>query len=76
MGDVISPSSAVWNPNGHWDLENYGIAPDVDVEIDPVAARSGRDLQLEKAVQVVMEELERNPPTPASTAPLSKLSPK
>ena len=60
-GFVSSPSSAVWNPNGHWDVENHGIAPDIEVELDPAAARSGHDLQLEKAIQVVMEELEQNP---------------
>jgi tricorn protease len=34
----------------------------VEVEQDPAAVRKGRDPQLEKAVEVVMEELKKSPP--------------
>jgi tricorn protease len=60
-GFVSSPSSAVWNPNGHWDVENHGIVPDIEVELDPELVSKGHDPQLEKAVEVVMEELKQNP---------------
>lgn len=60
-GFVSAPSSAVWNPNGQWEVENHGIAPDVEVELDPELTQQGHDPQLEKAVEVVMEELKQNP---------------
>lgn len=60
-GRVGSPQSGFWNPNGTWDVENYGVAPDIEVENDPLSVREGRDLQLEKAVEVVMESLRKNP---------------
>jgi len=60
-GFVTAPSSGVWNPNGQWEVENQGIAPDIEVELDPELVRQGRDPQLEKAVEVVMRELEKNP---------------
>jgi len=60
-GFVSAPSSGVWNPNGQWEVENHGIAPDIEVELDPELTRQGQDPQLEKAVQVVMEELKQNP---------------
>jgi tricorn protease len=60
-GFVSAPSSGVWNPNGQWDVENHGIAPDIEAELDPELTLKGRDPQLEKAVQVVMEELKQNP---------------
>ena len=60
-GIVTAPSSGVWNPNGHWEVENHGIDPDLEVEFDPELVRSGHDPQLEKAVQVVLEELQNNP---------------
>jgi tricorn protease len=60
-GFVSAPSSGVWNPNGQWEVENHGVAPDIEVEHDPELVRQGRDPQLEKAVEVVMQELERNP---------------
>ena len=60
-GFVSAPSSGVWNPNGQWEVENHGIAPDIEAELDPELTLKGRDPQLEKAVQVVMEELKQNP---------------
>jgi tricorn protease len=61
-GAVMAPSAAIWNPNGTFDVENHGVAPDIEVDLDPAAMRQGHDPQLEKAVQVVMEELAKNPP--------------
>ena len=62
-GSVTAPNMAIWNPdNGQWDVENRGVAPDIEVEMDPAQVRQGHDPQLEKAVQVVMEALARNPP--------------
>jgi len=62
-GFVTSPSSAVWNTaTSEWEVENIGIAPDIEVEFDPEAVRNGHDPQLEKAVEVVLEELKKSPP--------------
>ena len=61
-GVVMAPSMAIWNPNGTFDVENHGIAPDIEVEQDPAAVRQGHDPQLEKAIEVVMQELKDNPP--------------
>jgi tricorn protease len=63
-GVAGTPDLAFYNPNGTWDVENHGVPPDVEVEYDPKAVREGHDPQLEKAVQVVMELLQRNPPPP------------
>jgi tricorn protease len=62
-GFVAAPSSGIYNPlTGEWEVENNGVSPDVEVEQDPALVRQGRDPQLEKAVQVVLEELAKNPP--------------
>jgi tricorn protease len=60
-GHVTAPSAGIWNPNGQYDVENRGVAPDIEVELDPKAMRQGHDPQLEKAVEVVMAELARHP---------------
>jgi tricorn protease len=61
-GFVSSPSSAVWDPSqSKWIAENVGIEPDVEVEHDPEAVRQGKDPQLEKAVEIVMAELAKQP---------------
>ena len=62
-GFVTAPASGVYNPlTGEWEVENIGVGPDIEVEHDPALVRQGRDPQLERAVEVVMEELKRNPP--------------
>ena len=60
-GGVTAPRVAFYNLNGEWDVENHGTAPDVEVEFDPAMWRAGRDTQLEKAVEVVMDLLKKNP---------------
>ena len=60
-GRVTAPRVAFYNPNGTWDVENHGVAPDVEVELDPKAWRQGHDLQLEKAVQTALDLLAKNP---------------
>ena len=67
-GFVTAPRLAFWNPNGTWDVENNGVPPDIEVEHDPKAVREGRDPQLERAVEVVMEALRKNP-LPKHTRP-------
>jgi tricorn protease len=62
-GFLGAPSSGIYNPlSGEWEVENIGVPPDVEVEQDPALVRMGHDPQLEKAVEVVLEELKKNPP--------------
>jgi tricorn protease len=68
-GMVTAPHFAFWTPEGQWEVENRGVAPDYDVDYDPKAVREGRDPQLEKAVQLVLEALAKNPPTRAKRPP-------
>jgi tricorn protease len=60
-GVVTAPSRGFWTPNGKWEVENRGVAPDIEVEQDPKLVREGHDPQLEKAVQLLMDELKKNP---------------
>ncbi len=61
-GSVTAPHFAFYTPEGTWDVENKGVAPDIEVEFDPKAWREGHDPQLEKGVDLLMEELKKNPP--------------
>ena len=67
-GMVTAPRWAIYGTKGEWEVENHGIAPDLEVELDPKLVREGHDPQLEKAVEVVMEALKKNPP-PAHKKP-------
>ena len=61
---MLAPNRGFFNPQtGAWDIENHGVAPDVEVELTPALARTGRDPQLEKAVQLALERLRKSPPS-------------
>ena len=61
-GGVTAPHFAFWTPDGKWEVENRGVPPDVEIEFDPKLWRQGRDPQLEKAVELVLEGLAKTPP--------------
>jgi tricorn protease len=60
-GSVTSPSRGFWTPNNAWEVENHGVAPDVEVELDPQSVRAGHDPQLEKAVELLLQDLVKHP---------------
>jgi tricorn protease len=60
---MLAPNRAFFNPaKGTLDIENHGVAPDIELELSPALWRAGRDAQLEKAVETAMQSLKRNPP--------------
>jgi tricorn protease len=61
-GHVMAPRWAIYGLKGEWEVENHGIAPDVEVWQDPKLVREGHDPQLEKAVEVALDLLKKNPP--------------
>jgi len=61
-GYVTAPNVAIWDEDG-WVVENVGVPPDIEVEQRPAEVIAGHDPQLEKAIEVILEELEANPPT-------------
>ena len=61
-GFVTAPRWGLYGTRGEWEVENVGIAPDIEVDHDPALLRKGRDPQLERAVAVVLDLLKANPP--------------
>jgi tricorn protease len=60
-GGVTAPNLGIWTQDG-FVVENVGVPPDVDVEQLPKDVIAGHDPQLEKAIEIVLQELERSPP--------------
>jgi len=60
-GYISAPNLAIWTEDG-WIVENVGVPPDIEVEQLPAEVIAGRDPQLEKAIEVIMKELKKNPP--------------
>ncbi|MDR2921213.1 MAG: PDZ domain-containing protein [Tannerella sp.] len=54
---------------GDWIIENYGVAPDIQVDNDPVKEWNGEDEQLNRAIDEVMKELKNRKPLPKVPAP-------
>jgi tricorn protease len=67
-GTVTAPDLAIFTDEG-WVVENLGVPPDVEVEQDPAAVAAGKDPQLDRAIEVVLEALGKNPPPSAPRRP-------
>ncbi len=61
-GSVTAPNVAIWTKDG-FVVENVGVAPDVEVEQWPSEVIKGHDPQLEKAIEIALQELKKNPQT-------------
>jgi tricorn protease len=70
-GSITAPRWAIYGTTGQWEVEDIGIAPEVEVEQDPALIRQGHDPQLEAAVAVALKQLQEHPtPTyPGAPAP-------
>jgi tricorn protease len=73
-GWVTAPSNAAFSKDGKWIVENEGVPPDHEVELEPAQFVKGHDPQLEKAVELALDELQQNPPhkTPRPKSPIRK----
>lgn len=61
------PSSPSTRPTGTWGIEGHGVDPDYEVLDDPGVMKGGphyggTDPQMDKAVELLLAELKKNPP--------------
>jgi tricorn protease len=61
-GMVTAPNIAIWTEDEGFTVENVGVPPDVEVEQWPALVAQGHDPQLEKAIEIALAELAKNPP--------------
>lgn len=71
-GGITVPTFRQYNPDGTWFAEGHGVDPDIKVVDDPAQMVKGIDPQLQKAIQVVMQELKTNPPVNPKQPPYQK----
>jgi len=71
-GSVTAPRVAFRNLQGELDVENKGVAPDVEVDLDPKLWRAGRDTQLERAVEITLDQVRKNPSKKPANGPFPK----
>ena len=63
-GASMQPEFAWWEPLRGYSLENSGVSPDIEVQLTPDDRVAGRDPQLERTVQLLMESVAKLPPPP------------
>jgi len=63
-GDLRKPEFAPISTKGKWIIEGHGVDPDIIVDNDPAKEYEGIDKQLNKAIEVVLEQLKnyKEPP--------------
>jgi tricorn protease len=61
-GRLTVPTFSFYNLDGEWDVEGYGVDPDIEVVDDPSLMLDGGDPQLDRAIAEVLKALEENPP--------------
>ncbi len=60
-GGVTFPEFGLFNTQGQWDVENYGVDPTIPIDNLPHEEIAGRDPQLEKAVEVLLQKIKDEP---------------
>ena len=58
---ITQPKYAFWLEGYEWGVENHGVDPDVEVVQRPQDHGAGKDVQLDEAVRIALEALERTP---------------
>ena len=67
--DIRVPFFTNYDTRGNWIVENHGVDPDILIDNDPVMEYRGIDQQLDKAIEVILEQLKDRQPMPGTPAP-------
>ena len=54
---------------GEWIVENHGVDPDIVIDNNPIKEFAGEDEQLNKAIEVALEQIKTRKPLPKTPAP-------
>ncbi len=60
-GYITRPEFALYSLDSKWLIENKGVQPDIVVDNRPDLVVNGQDPQLEKAIELLMKEIQTNP---------------
>lgn len=60
-GSVNQSNNAFYGADGKWLVENHGADPDILIDNDPASVMAGKDNQLDKAIEVVLQKIKENP---------------
>ncbi|SPE50036.1 putative Tricorn protease homolog 1 [Verrucomicrobia bacterium] len=61
-GMITQPEFGGWDPKGHdWIIEGHGVDPDVELDLNPDGLIHGHDIQLDYAINHLLEEIAKDP---------------
>jgi tricorn protease len=60
-GTVNQSNNSFYGKEGKWLVENHGADPDILIDNDPASVMAGKDNQLDKAIEVVLQKIKENP---------------
>lgn len=61
-GQLMRPEFAPYDTEGkNWIIEGYGVDPDIELDNDPAKEYAGEDQQLNKAIELMKDELKKWP---------------
>jgi tricorn protease len=66
---VTAPTFAFYETDGTWGIEGHGVEPDIEVIDDPALMIDGRDPQLDRAIELMLEEIAQHPYHPVPYPP-------
>lgn len=64
-GFLNRPEFAPFDSDGNWIIEGHGVDPDIVIDNNPYLEFNGEDAQLNKAIEVILEELKNWKKEPA-----------
>lgn len=67
-GTLNRPEFAPFDQNGNWIIEGHGVDPDIVIDNNPYDEFNGVDAQLDKAIEVILEQMKDWPEAPAVPA--------
>jgi tricorn protease len=60
-GKVEQSNNGFFGKGGKWLIENHGADPDVYIDDDPASVMAGKDPQLDKAIETVLDQIKEHP---------------
>lgn len=67
--DIRVPFFTNYDTRGNWIVENHGVDPDILIDNNPIDEYNGIDNQLDKAIEVILDQLRNRIPLPSTPAP-------
>ncbi len=60
-GVITMPDYRIYNAQGKWVVENEGVTPDIEIDMEPAEMDRGYDAQLMKGVEELLKEIKADP---------------